>query len=211
MLLPWSLGDSCSCCFKGLAGCFAHNLGLMLFIDHDIAGKPLCDAQLKAEIGTMIMGGFETTAHTLAFTLFCIATHPEVEATILAELQSLGLAAKQGAPQARPLEYDDLRNMPYITNVIKEAMRMFPVVAGFPRYDAAVITVGMLGFTSSFQWRVTDVLLVLSAEKLRTLQGGTARLHNRELQGTKGDLCLCAVPCSAQSPIAVEGSRHLLS
>ena len=37
------------------------------------------------------MGGFETTAHTLAFTLFCIATHPHVEDKILAELQSLGL------------------------------------------------------------------------------------------------------------------------
>ena len=36
-------------------------------------GQPLCDAQLAAEVGTFIMGGFETTAHSLAFALLRVA------------------------------------------------------------------------------------------------------------------------------------------
>lgn len=95
-------------------------------------GKGLSDDQLQAEIGTMIMGGFETTAHTLAFTIFCLATNPEAEAAVVAELRAIGLAASDKINH-RKLQHDDLRNMPRVTNAIKEAMRMYPVVAGFPR------------------------------------------------------------------------------
>jgi cytochrome P450 len=80
----------------------------------------------------MIMGGFETTAHTLAFTLFSISTNPQAEAAVVSELRNLGLIgiAKHSK---RVLQHDDLRNMPQISNCIKEAMRMYPVVAGIPR------------------------------------------------------------------------------
>ena len=81
----------------------------------------------------MIMGGFETTAHTLAFTIFCIATNPAAEPSVVAELQGLGLLATSSQPIPRQLQHNDLKGMPYINNAIKEAMRMFPVVAGFPR------------------------------------------------------------------------------
>lgn len=96
------------------------------------AGERLSDEQLQAEIGTMIMGGFETTAHTLAFTLFSISTNPTAEAAVVSELLDLGLigTAKQSR---RLLQHEDLRNMPHISNCIKEAMRMYPVVAGVPR------------------------------------------------------------------------------
>ena len=97
-----------------------------------LSGKGLTDQQLQAEIGTFMMGGFETTAHTLSFTLFNIATSPEVEIKILEELTSLGLVESPGKP-ARQLQHDDLRKLTYISHVIKEAMRKHPVVAGFPR------------------------------------------------------------------------------
>lgn len=96
------------------------------------AGKGLTDEQLTAEVATFIMGGFETTAHTLAFTLFSIATNPEVEAKLLQELESLGLLTSMDGP-GRRLQHDDLRKLAYTSNVIKEAMRKYPVVAGFPR------------------------------------------------------------------------------
>lgn len=81
----------------------------------------------------MIMGGFETTAHTLAFTVFCLATNPAAEAAVVEELQTLGLVPEEGSLKGRPLQYEDLRNMRQVTNAIKEAMRMHPVVAGIPR------------------------------------------------------------------------------
>ena len=106
------------------------------------AGQPLSDARLQAEIGTFIMGGFETTAHTLAFTLAALAMHPVVQARLAAELDAAGLVGKAECP-ARQLEYDDLRGLPYLCNVLRESMRMFPVVAGIPRcaaFSACTVT-----------------------------------------------------------------------
>ena len=100
------------------------------------AGQPLSDARLKAEIGTFIMGGFETTAHTLSFTLFALAANPHVQARLAAELAAAGLLHRPGCP-ARQLEPDDLRALPYLCNVLKESMRMYPVVAGIPRCAAS--------------------------------------------------------------------------
>ena len=51
---------------------------------------------MVAEIGTFLMGGFETTAHTLSFTLFCVANYAEVQDKFAAELGALGLLSTQG-------------------------------------------------------------------------------------------------------------------
>ena len=95
-------------------------------------GHGLTDRQLQAEVGTFIMGGFETTAHTLSFTLFCIATSPGVQEKIADELRDMGLLNADGS-LGRPIQAEDLNLLSYLSNVIKESMRMFPVVAGFPR------------------------------------------------------------------------------
>ena len=79
------------------------------------------------------MGGFETTAHTLSFTLYCIAAHAEVQDRIAAELQQLGLLPSAGGQAARNLQFEDLHQLTYLDSVLRESMRMFPVVAGFPR------------------------------------------------------------------------------
>ncbi|BDA51402.1 probable cytochrome P450 4V2 [Coccomyxa sp. Obi] len=106
-------------------------------------GSQLSDAQLTAEIGTFLMGGFETTAHTLSFTVFCIANNLEVQDRITAELTSLGLLrGHDGKSESRGLQYEDLPKLSYLDSVLKESMRMFPVVAGFPRLCAQPTQIG---------------------------------------------------------------------
>ena len=78
------------------------------------------------------MAGYETTAHTLSFTLFSIAAHAHVQSSIVKELEARGLLLSTGHP-GRELIYDDLRKLPYLNAVLKESMRMFPVVAAVPR------------------------------------------------------------------------------
>lgn len=94
----------------------------------------LNDEELRAEVATIIMGGFETTAHSLAFTLLCIATDKPTEAAIVEEMQQLGVFSEHGT-RRRDLTYNDTKQMRNTTNAIKEAMRMFPVVVGIPRQD----------------------------------------------------------------------------
>ena len=55
-----------------------------------------------------------------------------IQERIVAELMQLGLLTSNGQV-ARLLHFEDLRELAYLGNVIKESMRMFPVVAGIPR------------------------------------------------------------------------------
>lgn len=96
------------------------------------AGAPLSAAQLKAEIGVFILGGFATTAHALSYTLFSLAAKPALQRTIEAELAAAGLLTPRVQAQ-RKVEHDDLRSLPYLANVVKESLRLFPVIAGVPR------------------------------------------------------------------------------
>ncbi len=50
---------------------------------------------------------------------FAISQHPEVEAKIVAELQSHGLAATEENPNPRQLTYPDLSKLTYLQAVIK--------------------------------------------------------------------------------------------
>lgn len=78
------------------------------------------------------MAGYETTAHTLSFTLFSIAAHAHVQNSLVKELEARGLLLSTGRP-GRELTYDDLRKLPYLNAILKESMRIFPVVAAVPR------------------------------------------------------------------------------
>lgn len=95
-------------------------------------GAPLSAAQLKAEIGVFILGGFATTAHALSYTLFSIAANPRVQRSIQAELVAAGLLSPD-LKALRRVQHDDLRSLTLLANIVKESLRMFPVIAGVPR------------------------------------------------------------------------------
>ena len=59
---------------------------------------PSPDDRLLPEIATFFVAGTDTTAHTMTWTLYLVAQHPEVEARLCAELDALGLLA---TPQVR--------------------------------------------------------------------------------------------------------------
>lgn len=58
-----------------------------------------------------------------------VAGHPEVQARVAAELESLGLLATPGNPTPRRLEYADLTKLPYMDAVLRESLRLLPVSA----------------------------------------------------------------------------------
>uniref|UniRef100_A0A383W6E6 Cytochrome P450 n=1 Tax=Tetradesmus obliquus TaxID=3088 RepID=A0A383W6E6_TETOB len=98
--------------------------------------------RILSEIGILFVEGFETTGHTTSWTLFNIASVPGVQAKIAEELDCLGLLAKPGCPPPRELEWEDLKQLPYLTACAKEAMRMLPVVSVMGREPTKVTKVG---------------------------------------------------------------------
>jgi hypothetical protein len=58
--------------------------------------------------------GFETTAHTLAWSLFLVASHPVVASRLAAELDQQGLLVTAARPQPRQLTYHDLSELRWV-------------------------------------------------------------------------------------------------
>jgi hypothetical protein len=80
--------------------------------------------------------------HTTAWTLLHAATRPDVQERVAAELGAAGLLSAPGGPPPREMEYEDLRKLPYLTAVAKEAMRMLPVVSLMGRVTERPTRVG---------------------------------------------------------------------
>ncbi len=88
-------------------------------------GSQMTNQQLRDETTTLVLAGHETTSNTLAFTWMLLAQHPEVQAKLAEELQIvLGGRAPTSA---------DLARLPYANMVIKESMRLYPVVTDLTR------------------------------------------------------------------------------
>ena len=85
----------------------------------DKAGEPFSDRELLDEVMTLIIAGFETSAGTLNWAWYLLATHPDVAARIVAEAEAvLGKGA--------PLTSESVSELTYLEQVINETMRLYP-------------------------------------------------------------------------------------
>ena len=69
-----------------------------------------------------------THIHTHPSNSYYLSQHPSVEAKLAAELDAAGLLATRDRPAPRALTYADISGLPYLAAVIKEGMRLQPVV-----------------------------------------------------------------------------------
>ncbi|HYO89035.1 MAG TPA: cytochrome P450 [Candidatus Limnocylindrales bacterium] len=90
---------------------------LLMARDEDTDGQ-MTDKQVRDEAMTLFGAGHETTSHALSWTWYMLSQHPEVEARLHDEL-----AAVLGG---RAPTLEDLPQVPYTEQVIKEAMRLYP-------------------------------------------------------------------------------------
>jgi cytochrome P450 len=102
--------------------------------DADAEGGGMSDRQLRDEVITLLSAGHETTATALAWTWYLIANHPQVEARLTAELQSiLG---------GRTPTVDDVPRLQYVERVVMEAMRLYPPVFAMGRMAKEPCVIG---------------------------------------------------------------------
>ena len=92
------------------------------------------DGDIRDEMMTMLLAGHDTTALTLTYTWYLLAQHPEVEGQLHAELDEV-------LGGDRPTAADS-RRLSYTTNVLNEAMRLYPPVYTLFREAAVDVEIG---------------------------------------------------------------------
>jgi cytochrome P450 len=82
----------------------------------------LLDAEtIRDQILMHLSNGFNGPSITAAWLAYVLATHPDVEAKLIAEIDKI-----TGGDPDYDLRYDDLMALTYTTQVIKETMRIYP-------------------------------------------------------------------------------------
>jgi len=81
-------------------------------------GEVLSDKQLKEETMVLFLAGYDTSSNALTATMHLLDKYPEVQEKARAEADAV---VKNGS-----IAFEDLRKLPYITQVIKESMRLYP-------------------------------------------------------------------------------------
>ncbi|MEM7081487.1 MAG: cytochrome P450 [Pseudomonadota bacterium] len=94
----------------------------------DRDGQGFSDAELLDEIITLTVAGYETSAGTLNWAWYLLATHPEVEQTMLREFAEI---------DSPSLDADTLSNLTYCQQVLDETLRLYPPVWLFTRRAVA--------------------------------------------------------------------------
>ena len=97
---------------------------LIQALDED-TGEGMDEKQVRDQMVTLMLAGHETSANALAWTLYLLDTHPDVEARLAENLA----AALNGAPATA----DDLPRIPYLKQVVQESLRIYPPVWGYGR------------------------------------------------------------------------------
>ena len=97
--------------------------GLKQFVDPE-TGKALVDDSFLTEVAFVVLAGMDTTGHQLAWILALLASNPDKAEKLVGELTSRGLCGED----ARNVAFDDLAELPYLTAIIKEGMRIAHVL-----------------------------------------------------------------------------------
>jgi cytochrome P450 len=82
------------------------------------SGAPMNDRQLVDEVLTLIVAGHETTAASLNWVWYLLAQHPEAYRQVADEARRVDAAAIS--------DWRTLQTLPASTQVIKEALRLYP-------------------------------------------------------------------------------------
>jgi len=82
-------------------------------------GERMNDRQLRDELITIFLAGHETSANALTWCLYLLSQNPEIEQRLRHEVNA-------ALPDGKTPGFDDLPRLGYVSQVIQEAMRLYP-------------------------------------------------------------------------------------
>ena len=113
-------------------------LSLLLNVRDEEAADPeeavMTDQQVRDEVITLFAAGHETTAVALTWTWYLLATHPDIQSRLRAELNEV-LGGRVPTP-------DDIPNLPFTEQILTESLRLYPPIWSSGRMTFEPITLG---------------------------------------------------------------------
>ncbi len=106
----------------------------LLLSARDEEGRAMTEDELRDELVTMLIAGHETTATALAWTFALVLEHRDVAARLQEELE--GARGADGTPDVGKLTSNE-----YLDAVVKESLRLRPIVPDVVRRVQSPITV----------------------------------------------------------------------
>jgi cytochrome P450 family 4 len=101
---------------------------LDILLQSTIDGKPLTNLDIREEVDTFMFEGHDTTSSGIAFCLYNLAKHPEVQQKAFEEIRNV-----IGDDVNTPVTITTLNELNYLESVIKETERLYPSVPMFGR------------------------------------------------------------------------------
>jgi cytochrome P450 len=123
----------------------------MLLASRDEDGSELSDDQLRDEVLTIFLAGYETTANALSWTWYLLATNPEQQERMYDEIHEvLG---------DRAATLEDYGALKYTQMVFAEAMRLYPPAWAMGRKSTEPIEVGPYRLPAGTHWFISQYIL----------------------------------------------------
>ncbi|WP_080054920.1 cytochrome P450 [Spirosoma aerolatum] len=94
-------------------------LSMFLTAEDEETGERMSDQQLRDECVTLFSAGHETTAISMAWTLYLLSQHPNIQERVQTECRQVLGDSALPSPQA-------FRSLTYTMQVIQESLRLYP-------------------------------------------------------------------------------------
>lgn len=149
--------------------------------DPRTSSEGMSDEQIRDEVLTIFLAGYETVANALAWTWYCLSQNPAAEATLHAELDTV-LGINSGAPcstQLHRVDHGDTHFSPpthrlptladypslrYTEQVFAESMRLYPPAWAMGRRSTRPVTLGPYSIPAGAHFFFSQYIMQRSAE-----------------------------------------------
>jgi cytochrome P450 len=95
-------------------------LNMLISATEEGTGRGMTDEQLRDEVMTVFVAGHETTANAMAWLLYLISQHPEIEKKLVADIDAHWPAGG--------LTNENIGAFAYVRQAIEESLRVYPTI-----------------------------------------------------------------------------------
>ena len=97
-------------------------------------GERFTREELIDQIGVFFLAGHETTASVLTWAFFMLSERPEILARVRADVAEV--------TGGGPVAFEHVRRLPFLRNVFREALRLYPPITFLPRVATRATHIG---------------------------------------------------------------------